>query len=84
MLARIEMLLALAVEHQHESLVLGAWGCGVFANDPEQVAGWFAQHLTGAGRFRGAFRDVLFAVWDRTKDLAAFTPFARRFASAKP
>lgn len=82
MLGRIEMLLAVAAERGYESLVLGAWGCGVFANDPEEVAGWFAQHLLGDGRFRGAFRDVVFAVWDRTRDQAVLPPFVRRFGSA--
>jgi uncharacterized protein (TIGR02452 family) len=82
MLARIEMVLALAAERGYESLVPGAWGCGVFANDPDEVAGWFAHHLTGDGVFRGAFRDVVFAVWDRTRDQAVLTPFAERFSPA--
>ena len=49
MRSRIEKLLALAVVHGHETLVLGAWGCGVFRNDPELVAAWFGDHLTGEG-----------------------------------
>src|SRR5262249_34690905 len=65
---RVEKLLALALEHGHENVVLGAWGCGVFRNNPEQVAGWFAEHLTGGGAYRSAFRRVVFAVLDRTAD----------------
>ncbi len=38
MRARIERVLALAVVNGHDVLVLGAWGCGVFGNDPTQVA----------------------------------------------
>ena len=80
MLGRMERVLALAVAHGHEQLVLGAWGCGVFANDPGQVAGWFARHLTGDGPYRAAFRRVCFAVLDRSPARGTIGPFERRFA----
>ncbi|HJT78739.1 MAG TPA: TIGR02452 family protein [Gemmataceae bacterium] len=79
MLSRMEKVLSLAVVHGHEVVVLGAWGCGVFGNDPEQVAGWFHRHLAGEGAFRGAFRKVVFAVLDRTGDGAQTRPFERYF-----
>jgi len=41
--------------------VLGAWGCGVFGNDPEVVAGIFRDILSEPG-FRQAFTHVTFAV----------------------
>jgi uncharacterized protein (TIGR02452 family) len=47
---RIEYVLALAAHHGHQALVLGAWGCGVFANDPREVAELFASHLLGHWR----------------------------------
>jgi uncharacterized protein (TIGR02452 family) len=78
--ARIEKVLSVAVAHGHEALVLGAWGCGVFANDPEEVAALFARHLTGGGLFRTAFQRVVFAVLDRTGDGSVLGPFARWFA----
>jgi uncharacterized protein (TIGR02452 family) len=80
MLSRIEKVLSVAVVHGHETLVLGAWGCGVFANDPEQVAAWFARHLRGDGLFRAAFHRVVFAVLDRTADSSAIRPFEKWFA----
>jgi uncharacterized protein (TIGR02452 family) len=80
MLARGEKVLSLAVVHGHDVLVLGAWGCGVFANDPDRVAGWFHLHLAGEGTFRGAFRKVVFAVLDRTGDRSTIQPFERLFA----
>lgn len=79
MLARMEKVLSLAVVHGHDVLVLGAWGCGVFANDPERVAGWFHRHLAGGGTFRQAFRKVVFAVLDRTEDRSTIRPFERLF-----
>jgi|GEM_PF-4983582 len=35
---RAEYVLALAASHGYKRLVLGAWGCGVFRNDPQLVA----------------------------------------------
>ena len=37
--------LAVAAAHGHRRLVLGAWGCGVFGNDPTTVAEAFAAVL---------------------------------------
>jgi uncharacterized protein (TIGR02452 family) len=82
MLARMEKVLSLAVVHGHEVLVLGAWGCGVFANDPDCVADWFHRCLTGGGLFRHAFQKVVFAVLDRTGDLSTIRPFERNFGRA--
>lgn len=53
-------ILALAAHHGHRTLVLGAWGCGVFGNDPTVVAQAFRDQLDGP--FRGIFERVVFAV----------------------
>ncbi|MFC8790552.1 TIGR02452 family protein [Streptomyces cinereoruber] len=74
--SRAERVLETAAAAGYRRLVLGAWGCGVFRNDPEQVAGAFKVLLTGDGRFAGHFEEVVFAVLDRasgTPTLAAFT-----------
>jgi uncharacterized protein (TIGR02452 family) len=60
---RVNRVLGVAALHGHEVLVLGAWGCGVFRNDPGMIAELFHQAI--AGRFRGAFAHVVFAVLDR-------------------
>lgn len=67
MLRRIEKLLSVAVVHGHGTLVLGAWGCGVFKNDPAQVARFFRYHLNENDSFRNAFQTVWFAVPDDGK-----------------
>jgi uncharacterized protein (TIGR02452 family) len=59
--ARAGKVLALAHYHETEVLVLGAWGCGVFGNDPAVVADVFAQWLK-TDRFKRAFERVVFAI----------------------
>ncbi len=63
---RARRVLACAAEHGVRGLVLGAWGCGVFRNDPAQVAEAFRVHLTGDGAYRHAFSEVVFAVVDNS------------------
>lgn len=80
MLRRIEKLLSIAVVHEHAALVLGAWGCGVFRNDPASVARWFHYHLVENDTFRHAFDTVVFAVLDGTQERATFNAFQEMFA----
>lgn len=78
---RSEYVLALAAAHVYKRLVLGAWGCGVFRNDPAVVAGAFAGHLRRA--WSGRFERVIFSVLDTSADQAVFTAFERAFASVE-
>lgn len=59
---RSEYVLALAASQGYKRLILGAWGCGVFRNDPAIVATAFLGHLrheTWSGRFeRVVFSDL--------------------------
>jgi uncharacterized protein (TIGR02452 family) len=73
---RIEKVLTIMAGHGHDAAVLGAWGCGVFRNDPEVIAELFAQTLRG--RFAGAFAKVVFAVL--SPDGETIRPFAERFS----
>ena len=47
--------------NQHDSLVLGAFGCGVFKNDPFTVAKIFRQHLEST-EFKNSFKKIIFAI----------------------
>jgi uncharacterized protein (TIGR02452 family) len=78
MIERIEKVLTVAALHGHRHLVLGAWGCGVFENDPRDMARWFGRHLLD-GAFRGIFSMVVFAVYDRSPDLRFLRPFTEIF-----
>jgi uncharacterized protein (TIGR02452 family) len=77
MAARIEKVLAVAAGHGHDTLILGAWGCGVFRNDPEMIAELFAESLKG--RFKGVFRHVAFAILDYSEKREIIGPFEKQF-----
>ncbi|UNO38585.1 TIGR02452 family protein [Streptomyces sp. MST-110588] len=72
---RAERVLEVAATGGHRQLVLGAWGCGVFRNDPADVARAFAAHLLDGGRFAGWFDRAVFAVLDRREDSPARAAF---------
>ncbi|WP_262057040.1 TIGR02452 family protein [Streptomyces sp. STR69] len=76
---RAERVLETALAHGYRRLVLGAWGCGVFQNDPAQVADAFHTLLGPGGRFAGAFEHVVFGVLDRTPGAAVRDAFVRAF-----
>ncbi|AUX45125.1 hypothetical protein SOCE26_066060 [Sorangium cellulosum] len=78
---RAGLVLAAAGAHGHRCLLLGAWGCGVFRNDPREVADVFARWLEHP-RFRGAFTRVVFAVYDRGRDQPNYRTFRERLAGA--
>ncbi len=68
---RAMRVLEVAADNGHRRLVLGAWGCGVFGNDPSTVAGAFAEALR-----RGPwFEHVTFAVLDRGRGGATYAAF---------
>ncbi|MFI7407556.1 TIGR02452 family protein [Streptomyces sp. NPDC049627] len=76
---RAERVLETAAAHGYRRLVLGAWGCGVFQNDPAQVAGAFRGLLGPGGRFASAFEHVVFGILDRTPGSAVREAFVRAF-----
>ena len=73
---RAALVLAALAGHGARTIVLGAWGCGVFRNDPDRVAAVFADALCAAG---GAFDRVVLAIADRTGEGPNYRAFARRF-----
>lgn len=74
---RVDRVLTVASLHGCDALVLGAWGCGVFRNDPEQIASLF--HSALHGQFAGAFKAITFAIIDGWADHRNIGPFERLF-----
>ena len=62
---RMALALAIFAEQGAKNLVLGAYGCGVFRNDPHLIAVWWKELLEeGMGSY---FDTVFHAVLDRSK-----------------
>ncbi|PKF75186.1 TIGR02452 family protein [Chryseobacterium sp. PMSZPI] len=64
---RMDKMLSLALQQGNEVLVLGAWGCGVFKNDPKEIAGLFKKHLQG--KYKNKFKRVVFAVLTKKEEM---------------
>jgi uncharacterized protein (TIGR02452 family) len=75
---RIRCVLALAAITGPRELVLGAWGCGVFRNDPEEIASLFAKVL-GENHWHTHFDRIVFAVFDPSPEGVNRQPFYRHF-----
>lgn len=78
---RAAKVLAMAHHNGHRRLVLGAWGCGVFRNDPAEVAGAFAESLLCDGPFAGRFDHVVFAVHGRHAEAPELIAFEEAFGT---
>lgn len=76
---RAEFVLRIAAAHKVDRMILGAWGCGVFQNDPQVVARIFSDLLTSPGRFSNVFAVVAFAVYDRSEGAGTYEAFAKKF-----
>ncbi len=74
---RILKILSIGVKHGHDAMVLGAWGCGAFGNDGHEIAALFQKALEE--NFEGAFRQVVFAVVDSSRDRRFIGPFQEAF-----
>ncbi|KFF01425.1 hypothetical protein IX39_01850 [Chryseobacterium formosense] len=64
---RMDKMLALALNQGNETLILGAWGCGVFKNDPKEIAELFKKHLHG--KYKNKFKRVVFAVLTKKEEM---------------
>jgi uncharacterized protein (TIGR02452 family) len=76
---RAQRILTVAAAHGHRRLILGAWGCGVFGNNPYAVAQAFATALNRVNRFD----HVAFAVLDRTPETRTYLTFVEFFTAAR-
>jgi len=71
---RWSCILAAAARHQADVLILGAFGCGVFANPPELVVAAFNNVLP---KFRNYFETIEFAVYSRSKESTNYSAFIK-------
>ncbi|ROH99011.1 MULTISPECIES: TIGR02452 family protein [unclassified Chryseobacterium] len=64
---RMDKMLSLALQQGNEVLILGAWGCGVFKNDPKDIARLFKKYLQG--KYKNKFKRVVFAVLTKKEEM---------------
>ena len=80
---KMRNVLRIGLAHGHDSIVLGAWGCGAFRNPPEHIARLFKAVLDEA-EFASKFRLVRFAIIeDHNSRNANFAAFAKAFQTGK-
>lgn len=61
LVSRINFVLNIAIKNNVETLILGAWGCGVFAQDPIEVANLFKEALENENK-KNFFDKIIFAI----------------------
>lgn len=74
---RMKLSLAIFAEQKCKHLVLGAYGCGVFRNDPNQIAKWWKELLEDF--FWNEFEGVVFAVMDNSSSQSCINAFLECF-----
>lgn len=67
MIEKIEKMFDIAAFHMCDNIILGAWGCGVFKNDPKVVAGFFNKVIE---KKRMLFDNIVFAVINDNNSVA--------------
>ncbi|TMV48691.1 TIGR02452 family protein [Paenibacillus mesophilus] len=75
---RMRLVLAVFAHKGDKNLILGAYGCGVFRNDPLKVAGWWRELLQDEG-LGLLFAEIHFAVLDTSKEGKCIRAFEKEF-----
>lgn len=70
--AKMRAMLRAAKMNGNDALVLGAFGCGAFRNDPLQLAMWYKDVLSEV-EFHNAFNRVLFGIKTKAGDVNLVT-----------
>lgn len=82
---RIMGMLQVAAHERYRYLILGAWGCGAFGNDPDMVSDMFYKALKdfrfGKLREKDVFEHIVFAVLDHSREKRNYRAFQRNFES---
>ena len=74
---RIVRVLDIAIAHGYTDLILGAWGCGAFGNDPTVISRLFETHLKQRQQY---FETVYFTIADWSPERRFLGAFAETFS----
>lgn len=75
--SRMDKILAIALKQKSDTIILGAWGCGVFRNEPKDVAHLFKEII--AEKYAGAFKKIVFAIFSNSEKKSSFKYFEDAF-----
>ena len=77
MMSRLNHVLQAAYDQKVDTLILGAYGCGVFGNNPKDVANMMYILLNST--YKNCFKKVIFAIPEFSKKDKTFTIFKEAF-----
>lgn len=72
MARRVDFVISIAEEQKCDTVILGAWGCGVFGQDPAVVARLFKERLK-----KSSLKRAVFAIPGNNRN---YTEFEKTFA----
>ena len=75
-LNKIRTIFRIALQNNHNAIVLGAFGCGIFHNPPEDIAKCF-DIVINEKEFKNAFEKIVFAILEDNKS-GNFLPFKKQ------
>lgn len=84
---KIRTILRIGLIHRHDSLVLGAWGCGAYANPANHIAKLFHEVIEES-EFKNKYRKIAFAIMEDHNSRKAHNaegnliPFQREFCDS--
>ena len=73
---KIRTIFRIALQNNHNAIVLGAFGCGIFHNPPEDIAKCF-DIVINEKEFKNAFEKIVFAILEDNKS-GNFLPFKKQ------
>ena len=74
----MDKMFSVFAEQEVEHLVLGAWGCGAFQNEPASIAKAFREYILKADS-SGSFDNIVFAIPGRKNKEGNFDIFQKEF-----
>lgn len=77
---RAKYIFYVAAKNKCDTLILGAWGCGVFQNDPKNIANIFHHLIYDDLETLGLFKEIIFAIYDSTQSKSVLNAFLEKFS----
>ncbi len=77
---KIRLMLSVPAKYGVKNIILGAWGCWVFKNDPNRMSEFFKNILVEEG-YSGLYDQVVFAIINDHNSVGSnYEIFKKRFS----